>query len=55
MATPSDSLFLMESNDISHKIVDSAVFEKILLFEKKNRFIFDRNFQANACSYKIFQ
>ena len=25
----------MESNDISHKIVDSAVFEKILLFEKK--------------------
>ena len=25
----------MESNDISHEIVDSAVFEKILLFGKK--------------------
>ena len=36
--------FREESIGEGFKIVTVAVFEKILLFEKKNWFVFDRNF-----------
>ena len=52
MTTDSDTVFREESIGEGFKIVTVAVFEKILLFE--NWFVFDRNFQANARSYKFF-
>ena len=42
--TDSDTVFREESIGEGFKIVTVAVFEKILLFEKKNWFVFDRNF-----------
>ena len=44
VTTDSDTVFREESIGEGFKIVIVAVFEKILLFEKKNWFIFDRNF-----------
>ena len=44
VTTDSDTVFREESIGEGFKIVTVAVFEKILLFEKKNWFVFDRNF-----------
>ena len=44
VTTDSDTVFREESIGEGFKIVTVAVLEKILLFEKKNWFVFDRNF-----------
>ena len=44
VTTDSDTVFREKSIGEGFKIVTVAVFEKILLFEKKIWFIFDRNF-----------
>ena len=44
VTTDSDTVFREKSIGEGFKIVTVAVFEKNLLFEKKNWFIFDRNF-----------
>ena len=54
VTTDSGTVFRLESIGEGFKIVAVAVFEKILLFEKKNWFVFDRDFQANARSYNFF-
>ena len=43
VTTDSDTVFREESIGEGFKIITVAVFEKILLFEKKNWFVFDRN------------
>ena len=44
VTTDSGTVFREDSIGEGFKIVTVAVFEKILLFEKKNWFVFDRNF-----------
>ena len=44
VTTDSNTVFREKSIGEGFKIVSVAVFEKILLFEKKNWFIFDCNF-----------